>query len=405
MSLRVLSSPRSRKKRRLSLAGCTPVARITRTIKSSLPFTLHVDMTKMRMQILVSLHTKDSELDGILQEPRPSKVKLLVRQAKWLLGSPVRSRLWQSLSRRHTSYKFIDQNFYWLLVKKLYGSTRLSRGAVALPGFLDPDHLDGRALTPRGGTACKRVLATLAFTHPGAIFSPALYTITSLFLHYMEEPDAYNCIAAFVMNQQNKLLNSSKATQEVVWRTVLELARRRFRGAFSTLHRLGVTEEQLEEAFQGWLWWVFKALPLTHLVRVLDCLIIEGWKVVLRISLAVFQLFMTRLKREPALVATLGSRGLYHSLLAFCEDCPESSRKLLKHSFGIHGISRHQVASLVNKTKAGMGRREKKNLSKVRPATPVPLEDMKPLLLHIDDSSSTTVAWSWLKPQLEPGTL
>lgn len=44
--------------------------------------------------------------------------------------------------------------------------------------------------------------------------------------------------------------------------------------AFTFLSRNVKSGEKLENVFQGWIWWIFRDLPLTHLVSTFSCLLI-----------------------------------------------------------------------------------------------------------------------------------
>lgn len=55
-------------------------------------------------------------------------------------------------------------------------------------------------------------------------------------------------------------------------------------------------------------------------VRVIDCFLYEGSKVLLRIALAIFHLFVKTLTHDSSMVASLPSRGLHETLYQFCQN-------------------------------------------------------------------------------------
>lgn len=55
-------------------------------------------------------------------------------------------------------------------------------------------------------------------------------------------------------------------------------------------------------------------------VRVIDCYLFEGSKVLLRIALAIFHLFVKTLTHDSSMVASLPSRGLHETLHHFCQN-------------------------------------------------------------------------------------
>lgn len=63
---------------------------------------------------------------------------------------------------------------------------------------------------------------------------------------------------------------------------------------------------------------------LTLQVRVLDCFFLEGSKVLLRSSLAIFHLFMKQAARDANMAATLTTKGMTEAIVPFCRNIPVS---------------------------------------------------------------------------------
>nr|XP_053628777.1 GTPase-activating protein skywalker-like isoform X3 [Cherax quadricarinatus] len=235
------------------------------------PFSGHVDMSRIPVHNLA--HTADEtsmakweDIEALIQAGRMKEAKYIVRETDWSLGSPARENLWREICRHHSSEKDFGDYYYWDTVKQIYGTTELLECSVQLPAFIDTKYKISQSLSPRGVTACERVISVIAFSHPAITYAPALYAMTSLLLHYMDEVDAYNCMAALVCGAQNKFLTQTKIANEAHWRAAVILGKKHIRGAFSTLSKFGVPEEQIEDAFQNWIWWILAALPITHVI-------------------------------------------------------------------------------------------------------------------------------------------
>ncbi|KAG0726689.1 TBC1 domain family member 24 [Chionoecetes opilio] len=319
------------------------------------PFSGHVDMSRISVHDLA--HTADEftmakwqDIEGQIKLGKLKEAKQMIRDSDWSLGSPARENLWREQCRRHSREKDFGDQYYWDTVKQIYGSAELSECIVQLPAFIDANHKVSHSLSPRGVTVCERIISLISFNHPAITFAPALYALTALLLHYMEEVDAYYCISALVGGSQSKFLSQTKIAHEAQWRAAMILGRKHIRGAFSTLIKFGVPEEQIEEAFQNWMWWILSALPLTHTVRVIDCFLFEGSKVLLRIALAIFHLFVKTLTHDSSMVASLPSRGLEETLFQFCQNIQISPQKLLKTAFGIRGFSKSEITKVVLQT-------------------------------------------------------
>uniref|UniRef100_A0A0P4W7R3 TLDc domain-containing protein n=1 Tax=Scylla olivacea TaxID=85551 RepID=A0A0P4W7R3_SCYOL len=319
------------------------------------PFSGHVDMSRIPVHDLA--HSADEatmakwkDIEGQMKLGKIKEAKQMIRDSDWSIGSPARENLWRELCRHHSREKDFDDQYYWDTVKQIYGSTELSECMVQLPAFIDANHKVSHSLSPRGVTVCERIISLISFNHPAITYAPALYGLTSLLLHYMEEVDAYYCISALVGGSQSKFLSQTKIAYEAQWRAAMILGKKHIRGAFSTLTKFGVPQEQIEEAFQNWMWWILSALPLTHTVRVIDCYLFEGSKVLLRIALAIFHVFVKTLTHDSSMVASLPSRGLHETLYHFCQNIQITPQKLLKTAFGIRGFSKSEITKVVLQT-------------------------------------------------------
>ncbi|XP_064078720.1 GTPase-activating protein skywalker-like isoform X4 [Macrobrachium nipponense] len=318
------------------------------------PFSAQVDMSRIPVQSLA--HTADEssqpkweDIKTHLQASRMKEAKSMVRESEWGLSSPVREELWKQLCLYHSTEKDFGDFYYWDTVKQMYGTTELSECQVQLPTCIDTNFLISQSLSPRGVSACERVLSVVAFSNPAITYAPSLYALCALLLHYMDEADAYNCMCALVGGSQNKFITQTKVSFEATWRAAITLCRKHIRG-FSTLAKFGVTQEQIDEAFQGWIWWILAALPLTHVVRVIDCFLLEGAKVLLRVAMAIFQMFVKAVTRDSTMAASLPTRGLKDAIMRYCQSIQVPPQKLLKTAFGIRGFRRTEINRVILQT-------------------------------------------------------
>lgn len=82
----------------------------------------------------------------------------------------------------------------------------------------------------------------------------------------------------------------------------------------------------------------------------IDCFLFEGSKVLLRIALAIFHLFVKTLTHDSAMVAALPSRGLQETLYQFCQNIPVSKEYFFKveNNKISHGSNKFQVNYYIN---------------------------------------------------------
>ena len=77
------------------------------------------------------------------------------------------------------------------------------------------------------------------------------------------------------------------------------------------------SQEELEGLFKEWIWWVFEYLPLPYVVRTMDCFMVEGQKVLFRVTLAIVRNFakLVRTNRAP-----IKQRGLHGAFIHCCKE-------------------------------------------------------------------------------------
>jgi hypothetical protein len=56
---------------------------------------------------------------------------------------------------------------------------------ILLPQFVESGHCIAYHLTRKGRSVAERVVCVLGYAHPEITYSPAIYPITAILLHYM----------------------------------------------------------------------------------------------------------------------------------------------------------------------------------------------------------------------------
>ena len=173
-----------------------------------------------------------------------------------------------------------------------------------------------------------------------------LLTISaSILRHYLSEEDTYGVLSIMASSKRSKYLYISKTQNEVACMTVLELTRK-----FARKHLLyleaccAYDENAIYNFFGNFLWWIFNDLPFTHVVRVIDCYLVEGGKIFYRVGFALLKLFVKSLRSGSSKWSGLiENRGLIGAFAYFCREIPVSPEKLLKKAFDIKRFSRAQL--------------------------------------------------------------
>lgn len=345
------------------------------------------------------------ELTALMSANKCKEAKLFVRDNNWPLRHPVRSRLWEELCRRQVQDNIVVESYYWDTVKQM--SDVDSR--FHLPSFVDPAHTMSYHLTTAGRQQADRIISVVAFSYPAITFSPTIYSITCLLLHYMSEEACYDCLCALLSWKQGKFIIQTKLMYETSWRTVLHLTKKFAKVAYGNINKYLRGTETTEQVFELWLWWIFKHLPFSYLIRVMDCFLFEGSKVLYRTAMAILILFQKHTAKVDSKWAREASvYGTSATIAKFCEDIPVTPEKLLKVAFSIRALSQSEVNRILVRTEMYLKSRRSSNtptngMTKSRSTEGIPTSQSQ---LNIQMASHTLnihellVLWSWLPARI-----
>lgn len=73
----------------------------------------------------------------------------------------------------------------YVIIWQVFGTTELSDKPIMLPAFVDATHCLPYHLTSTGRAVADRIVNVLGYDCPDITYSPVLYPITSLLLHFM----------------------------------------------------------------------------------------------------------------------------------------------------------------------------------------------------------------------------
>lgn len=127
-----------------------------------------------------------TDVKTLLQQGRKQDLKHLLRNNAWPVNSPIRGQLWTLLCSQHYNGKTaMSDGFYWDMVKQVFGTTDVSERPISLPPFVEPSHCQSYYLTHKGRSVTDRVVSVLGYACPDIVYSPTIYPITALLLHFM----------------------------------------------------------------------------------------------------------------------------------------------------------------------------------------------------------------------------
>ncbi|XP_071086647.1 GTPase-activating protein skywalker-like isoform X3 [Haliotis cracherodii] len=337
------------------------------------------------------------------------QLKQLLRQSMWPADHMIRHSLWTSLCKHLLR---ADGDLYDEMDKELFGDD-VTALDIPLPGFVDQVNLTSYHLSHEGMRLITKIVAVINHTNPDVSYSPAAFSVASLFLHYMGPSDVYNCIYALLTSKDTRYLTQTSISLDASKLVLRDLTKKYAKSAYVHIVR---QSSNTEAVFENWLWWIYRDLPFSYLVKITDCFLVEGVKVLYRAVLAVLILYAKYSGKRAASNGEPVSVNISNNISRFCEKMPVDLTKFLKIAFGIRGLSRKEIKRLELKHEMYINSRihihsAKNDLMMRRASThsigvPMSRSFSGPIIMqHMKGSSVLTpdmlhTVWSWLPARL-----
>ncbi|XP_018401577.1 PREDICTED: TBC1 domain family member 24 isoform X1 [Cyphomyrmex costatus] len=322
-------------------------------------FPPHVDTSNIVIQPESPTSKKQTlktfaEVNTLLQAGRKREVKLIIRENAWPLNNGIRTQLWPALCDQHAHGKNMLDGFYWDMVNQVFGTTELPEKSIMLPPFVDSTHCLSYNLTRKGRNVADRIVSVLGYACPDITYSPSLYPLTALLLHFVPEEECYHCMATLVAAKEKMFITQTKLLYEVTWKTVEQITKKHVKSAAVHLAR-HCSGSRAERIYMDWIWWILQLLPFQHLVRVMDCFLHEGIKVFYRVAMAIVLLFYKHSSPQNSeWMNEISKNGIDAALSKFCRQMPVTPAKFLRTAFGIRGLSSAYISRVFLRTEMAL---------------------------------------------------
>ncbi|XP_050388396.1 GTPase-activating protein skywalker isoform X2 [Patella vulgata] len=339
----------------------------------------------------------------VLKHDNIKNMKQFLRTRFWMVDHEIRESLWLNLCRHlHKA----DGDIYEEMVTELFPDENIKD--VALPGFIDQNNLTPYFLTNDGVHQAAKILAVIINMNPDITYCPPVFSLSCLFLHYMNSNECFNCLYGLLRSKDINYLMQTRVAWDASKYVMKDLTKKYAKSAYVHMIRQC---SNIESIFERWIWWIFSDLPFEYIVKIIDCFLLEGVKVLYRVGLAILITFAKHNGRRNSREVVGSNLGV--TIKLFCDKMPININKLLKVAFGIRGLTRKEIKKLQVKnemyvnSKSHIANHEISRVGSNHSVHGVPLSRSfsGPIILQHVGTSILNVEmihliWGWLPPRL-----
>lgn len=274
--------------------------------------------------------------------------KQMARQGHWTKNHKLRAQVYQQLIKAIPCRTVTpDAEVY----RDLMGdaATKKPSSTIPLPEIVDGNLVPRYFLKADAIASVHRVISCLAGQFPDISHCPALPAMTALLLHFSaDEAQCFEHVSRLLACNEpgRRLMDQTFLAYESSCMTFGDLANKYCQAT----HKLIVaTAQDVMEVYSDWQRWVLGDLPFAHVARVLDVFLVEGYKVLYRVALALLKFY--RKQKGGALHAAgqpQDSAGVRGDIQAFVKGIGSSVTpdKLLEKAFSFRLFSRKEITLL-----------------------------------------------------------
>ncbi|NXH11145.1 TBC24 protein, partial [Bucco capensis] len=270
------------------------------------------------------------------------ELKQLARQGYWAKNHSLRAKVYHKLiSNIPCRTVTPDANVYRDIVVKIVG--KRSSSSLPLPEFVDNSLVPTYCLNAEGIGAVRKIILCIANQFPDISFCPALPSVIALLLHYSkDEAECFEQVCRILAcnDPSKRLIDQTFLAFESSCMTFGDLVNKYCQAA----HKLMVAvSDDVLEVYSDWQRWLFGELPMVYVARVFDVFLVEGYKVLYRVALALLKFFHKVRAGQP-----LESESIQQDIRAFVRDIAKSvsPERLLEKAFAIRLFSRKEIQLL-----------------------------------------------------------
>ncbi|XP_026114157.1 TBC1 domain family member 24-like isoform X1 [Carassius auratus] len=349
-----------------------------------------------------------SQMGDVSRDADPGKIeykdlkelKQHARSGQWAKNHSQRSAVYRQLLKVLPCRTVTPDAAVYRDIVGSANSKRIS-STPQLPEFVDGVAVPCYSLKPESVGSVHAVLSCIAGQFPDISYCPSLPAVTALLLHWSaDEAQCFESVSRMLACNEpgRRLLDQTFLAYQSASMTFGDLVHKYCPAA----HKLMVaTATDVLEVYSDWQRWVLGDLPFSFAARVMDVYLVEGYKVLYRVALAILKFY--RKQRSAATSSALtkqDSAAIRSDIQAFVQNIGKSVTpdKLLEKAFSIRLFSRKEITLLQLANEKSL---QQKGIT-VKQKSSIKRQNVQ-LAVNADNFSSEIVSakeirdiWSWI---------
>ncbi|XP_074539072.1 TBC1 domain family member 24-like [Halichoeres trimaculatus] len=318
------------------------------------------------------------------------QLKTMGREGFWEMPHTLRAKAYYHIIHSINSIGTVapDREVYYELSKNLFGEQKISSHPV--PEYMEAGEIPRYCLNKAGLNSVKKILLCLGKYFPDMNFCPILPELVSLLLHFsQDEAECFHSVSRLICykDPNKRYIDQTFLTYRASCMTFGDLANRCCRGIRKLI---ASSHQNLFEFYSDWIMWIFADLPFTYAIRVLDVYLLEGYKVLYRVALALLGLYKVSVSSRVADVEDFRTdmKRFVQSIARHC-----TAEKLLEKGFMIPIATRRELNLLFNANKDSL---MQKGVSIHQKRQWVETVDFNNITSSVVTATEMRVVWAWI---------
>uniref|UniRef100_A0A8C1GXF2 TBC1 domain family member 24 n=1 Tax=Cyprinus carpio TaxID=7962 RepID=A0A8C1GXF2_CYPCA len=296
-----------------------------------------------------------SQMGDVSRDAAPGKteykdlkeLKQHARSGQWAKNHSQRSAVYQQLLKALPCRTVTPDAAVY---RDIVGNSNSKRNpsAYTLPEFVDGTAVPCYCLKAESVGSVHAVLSCVAGQFPDISHCPSLPAVTALLLHWSaDEAQCFESVSRMLACNEpgRRLLDQTFLAYQSACMTFGDLVHKYCPAA----HKLMVaTATDVLEVYSDWQRWVLGDLPFSFAARVMDVFLVEGYKVLYRVALAILKFYRKQRAATSSALTKQDSAAVRRDIQVFVQNIGKSVTpdKLLEKAFSIRLFSRKEITLL-----------------------------------------------------------